>query len=78
MALGFAMKELGLYLDTHQNDTEAAGLFAQYARLYQEGQRVYAEKYGPLLQSDSVTGGTYRWLEDPWPWDYVADEGGKN
>ena len=73
MALGFAMKELGLYLDTHMNDTEAAELFEQYAKLYQEGQAAYSAQYGPLLQSDSVSDGRYHWLNDPWPWEY---EGG--
>ncbi len=75
MALGFAMKELGLYLDTHQNDAEAAELFSQYAKLYQEGQAAYAAEYGPLTQSGAVVDGSYRWLCDPWPWEY---EGGEN
>lgn len=70
MALGFAMKELGLYLDTHMNDTEAAELFAQYAKLYKEGQAAYSAQYGPLLQEDAVSDGHYRWLHDPWPWEY--------
>ncbi len=74
MALGFAMKELGLYLDTHQNDTEAAELLTQYAKLYEEGRSAYAKQYGPLQQSDAVVDGQYRWLTDPWPWEYEGGE----
>lgn len=77
MALDFAMKELGLYLDTHQNDTEALKLFNQYSDLYQEGSAIYEASYGPLQQSQGGVDGKYVWLQDPWPWDYVSD-GGKN
>ncbi len=75
MALNFAMHELGLYLDTHQDDAEAAELFAQYAKLYREGREQYEKQYGALRQENAVREGKYTWLTDPWPWDYV--EGGK-
>lgn len=75
MALGFAMQELGMYLDTHQNDAEAVRLFQQYAKLYQEGRQVYEAKYGPLQQSQGVVDGKYTWLQDPWPWEYVEAGG---
>ena len=71
MALGFAMQELGMYLDTHQHDAEAMRLFQQYAALYQEGRQQYEAQYGPLQQSQGVADGNYTWLQDPWPWDFV-------
>ena len=72
MALDFAIDELGLYLTTHRNDQEALNLYWDYIRLGQEGRRRYEEMYGPLSQT-TITGGSFRWLDDPWPW----DEGGK-
>lgn len=75
MALGFAMQELGMYLDTHQNDAEATKLFQQYAALYQEGRQKYEAQYGPLQQSQGVVDGKYTWLQDPWPWDFVEAGG---
>ena len=36
-ALGFAVQELGLYLDTHGDDAEAVELFRQYTELYETG-----------------------------------------
>ena len=68
MALDFAIRELGLYLDTHRDDTEALDLFRSYVRLAMEGRQKYVETYGPLMQTELVDDG-YRWLDDPWPWE---------
>ncbi len=73
MALGFAVTELGLYLDTHRDDQEALTLFRSYVKLHEEGRRRYEEMYGPLLQS-SVSENGWTWLNDPWPWER---EGGR-
>ena len=74
MAIGFAINELGLYLDTHQNDKEALTLYTDYVNLAKEGRKRYEAAYGPLQQSSVTTAG-YTWLNDPWPWDLA--EGGK-
>lgn len=68
MALDFAVDELGLYLTTHRDDQEALELYWSYIKLAREGREKYEEQYGPLLQTD-LTPGSYRWLDDPWPWD---------
>ena len=68
MALGFAVQELGLYLDTHGEDQEARQLFMKYNKLYCEGVAEYERRYGPLQMtaSDGID-----WAADPWPWDFV-------
>ncbi len=73
MALHFAIVELGLYLDTHQNDQEAFALYASYVKLYDEGKMRYEKQYGPLKQTATAALGSYQWLKEPWPWEY---EGG--
>ena len=73
MALGFAINELGLYLDTHQDDQEALALYIDYVKLFKEGRQRYEAAYGPIQQS-AVTDAGYTWLNDPWPWYY---EGGR-
>ena len=73
MALGFAINELGLYLDTHPDDSEALTLYTKYVQLCQEGRSRYESMYGPLQQT-AVTEAGYTWLNDPWPWEY---DGGK-
>ena len=76
-ALNFVITELGLYLDTHQDDEEALQLFQQYTRLAEEGRRRYEAMYGPLTQRNAVQNGTYTWLKDPWPWEYRKEGGVK-
>lgn len=76
-ALDFVLAELGLYLDTHQNDSEAFGLFQQYAKLAKEGRKRYEALYGPIKQSAASMDQCYTWLHDPWPWEYKKDGGRK-
>lgn len=66
MALGFAVQELGLYLDTHGDDQEAQQLFMKYNKCYGEGMAEYERRYGPL-QLTASDGSD--WAMDPWPWD---------
>lgn len=73
-ALEFVILELGLYLDTHQNDQEAFALFQQYVDLEQQARKTYEARFGPLRQTAAADGKTYTWLKDPWPWN--VQEGG--
>ena len=68
MALSFVVDDLGLYLTTHDDDSEALDLFLRYVELMREGVRRYTELYGPLEQTQ-VTAAGFTWLDDPWPWD---------
>lgn len=68
-ALGFAVNELGLYLDTHPEDAEATSLFNQYAELYEQSMQQYEQGGGILTQLESAQSGSYQWLSQPWPWD---------
>ncbi len=69
-ALCFAVAELGLYLDTHKDDTEAFRLFQEYVALVEEGKRRYEASYGPLTQMSAAKADSYTWLNSPWPWEY--------
>ena len=72
MALDFAIDELGLYLTTHPEDTEVLNLYWSYVKLGREGRETYQKQYGPLLQTD-LTPGSFKWLDDPWPWELEGD-----
>lgn len=74
-ALEFVLTELGLYLDTHQDDQEAFQLFQQYVALEKEGRARYEALYGPITQPATADAESYTWLNDPWPWNF--QEGGK-
>lgn len=70
--LAFAIQELALYLDTHRDDQEALELYRSFQKLYKQGTEKYEEKYGPLTHKSVMTG-NYRWLDDPWPWEYAKN-----
>ena len=70
--LSFAIQELALYLDTHRDDKEALELYQQYQKVYNEGMKKYEQMYGPLNHL-SPTQGEYKWLNDPWPWEYAKN-----
>lgn len=70
--MGFMIQELALYLDTHADDDEALELYRTFQKLYAKGKEVYEKKYGPLTHK-SVTDGPYKWLDDPWPWEYAKN-----
>ena len=74
-ALLFVVTELGLYLDTHRDDTEAFQLFRQYTEMAREAKKSYEEVNGPLTQLSAGQDTTYRWLDDPWPWEFSECEG---
>ena len=72
-AMDFAITELGLYLDTHAEDTEATELFNEYVESYQMAVQQYQQDGRALTQMDSAMCGSYNWLEGPWPWDIETE-----
>lgn len=72
-ALGFAIQELALYLDTHRDDTEALELYQSYQRIYHDCMMRYTKECGPLNHG-TPTEGPYAWLDDPWPWEYCGNK----
>ena len=73
MALGFAVHELGLYLDTHRGDQEALVLFQKYNKLYSDGTAEYERRYGPLVMTSSGSP-AFDWVDDPWPWEIGGND----
>lgn len=73
-ALGFAIGELGLYLDTHPDDRGALTLFRKYSGLYDQGMAEYQKRYGPLTAGQSMNSDFYTWIQNPWPWDFEQTE----
>lgn len=67
--MAFAIQELALYLDTHRDDLEALELYRSYQAMYAEGKAAYEKMCGPLNHL-SAGSGEYKWLDDPWPWEY--------
>ena len=73
--LAFAINELALYLDTHRDDRDALELYRNYQKLYHDGIIMYHKEYGSM-NHQAPGEGSYRWLDDPWPWEYCANKEG--
>lgn len=73
-ALEFVVLELGTYLDTHPDDAEAFELFKQYAAMERAAKAEYESRFGPLTRDSAANGDCFRWLMDPWPWNYQQNE----
>lgn len=73
-ALSFAIQELALYLDTHRDDQEALELYQQYQQMQHNCMKQYVDTVGPLNHHAPTAGTQYRWLDDPWPWEYAANK----
>lgn len=75
-AIGFAVNELALYLDTHPCDEEALELYRSYQKQYHDMMMQYSQDCRPLGHAIPVEHKTYTWLNDPWPWEYAANKEG--
>lgn len=62
----FAIEELALYLDTHPEDTRAICMHNELAKKYRKIMDEYQKVYGSL--SILYPCNSWRWLEEPWPW----------
>ena len=70
--MAFALQELALYLDTHRDDQEALEIYRAYQKMYHDSMKCYQEQCRPLNHHTPVDG-EYRWLDDPWPWEYAGN-----
>lgn len=75
-SLNFAIQELALYLDTHQEDMEAFELYRKYQQLYHQSKKEYEQVHGPLCHTTPTDSTKYEWLSDPWPWEYCGNKEG--
>ena len=73
--LAFIIQELALYLDTHTEAQEALQMYQAYQHMYDKCMREYTQKCGPMNHC-TPTEGPYRWLDDPWPWEYAKNKEG--
>ena len=71
----FGMTDLQLYLDTHPDDAKALALYNSYRDKYVALVQEFSQKYGPLTAMDAACGSHWQWVDDPWPWEYEANEG---
>lgn len=67
----FVLIETALYLDTHPNDQIALEYYQKHLQMQRETKAEYVSKYGPISMSDYNGEKTWRWIEEPWPWEIM-------
>lgn len=72
-ALAFTLYDLQLYLDTHPYDMAALAHYTQHRQQYLQAAALYEQKYGPLTALNGASANTWKWIKDPWPWEYAAN-----
>ena len=75
-AIGFAVNELALYLDTHRDDTQALETYRAYQRVYHDAMMHYEADCGAMAHGMPSDRPCYAWLDDPWPWEYAKNKEG--
>lgn len=71
--IAFAIQELALYLDTHRDDAEAYEVYCAMQNMYNTAKDEYEKSNGPLTHLSRSPQGEYRWLDEPWPWEYAKN-----
>jgi spore coat protein JB len=70
MELDFMAVDLQLYLDTHPNCSNALAKYNETICQSTILRKQYEEIYGPLYSFRSEAGTSWRWNNEPWPWQY--------
>lgn len=68
--LDFIAVDLGLFLNTHPDHSEAIQTYDQVITAADAVRMKYEESYGPLCSFRSYAADTnhWAWMHDPWPW----------
>jgi spore coat protein JB len=68
--LDFMAVDLQLYLDTHPYDKKALEKYNETVKEANVARVTFEKFYGPLFSFRSEAGNEFRWIDEPWPWQY--------
>lgn len=69
MSASFAALDYKLYLDTHPESKMALTKFKEYTNKSMALREKYEQMYGPLTAAANAKMDTWKWIEDPYPWE---------
>lgn len=67
--VSFVLVELGLYLDTHPEDSSAVEYYNHYNRIRQQMRKDFSQKYYPLTMDLAECSKEWKWGMAPLPWE---------
>ena len=74
----FILYETVLYLDGHPDCKKALEHYRKYKEKLLIATKQYEEKYGPMTITGQECGDTWRWVKEPWPWEYEENDCSRN
>lgn len=69
----FAVIDLGLYLNTHPDCACAMEKYCECKEKLMEAVELYEKRFGPLTIYGKMHDDSWRWVEEPWPWQKGCD-----
>ncbi len=75
MELDFLAVDLGLFLNTHPEESEAIAAYNQVITAADAVRMKYEDAFGPLCSFRSYATDTkdWQWMDTPWPWQANAN-----
>lgn len=73
MSAGFAALDYNLYLDTHPESKMALTKFKESVRKSAALREKYEAKFGPLTAAANANMDTWKWIDNPFPWEKSAN-----
>ena len=71
-AVGFALYDTALFLDSHPTNRMALDFFRDNQAMYMQYRDEYEKNYGPLTFYGVDTSQGWTWTQGPWPWEVEA------
>ena len=68
MQLEFYLIDLGLFLNTHPEDSDAVNMFNDYQAELKQLRQKYEKEVGPLSLGTTMKD-RWNWTLNPWPWE---------
>lgn len=66
---GFAIVDLGLYLDTHPQDVDSLATYNTLKDNYNMLTNEYSKRFSPLCMTQVNSDNYWSWVSAPWPWE---------
>ena len=66
--IDFMATDLGLYMNTHPNDSEALKIYNEVIAKGKEARNLYEAHHGPLVSYRCHNAEGWPWKDNPWPW----------
>lgn len=72
--ISFYLDEIALYLTIHPCDEDALEAKARHQAIETRLENEFERRFGPIRMTGANECSHFSWIDDPWPWQYEANE----